>query len=82
MEAIAREIVDADEEVHDRIETLLLQSDNERITELLRKLMRMVAAKARRLSSEAGMEQDGADGQDGQSIGGQIKEGVTLLTYF
>ena len=80
MEAIAREIVDADEEVHDRIETLLLQSDNGRITELLRKLMRMVAAKARRLSSEAGMEQNDAEGQDGQSIGGQMKEVMTLLT--
>ena len=73
MEAIAREVVDADEEVHDKIETLLLQSDNERITELLRKLMRMVAGKTRKLSSEAGMEQN-SDEQDGQSIGGQLRE--------
>ena len=58
MEAFAREVVDADEEVRAKIESLLLQSDNKKIVNMLQKLMRMIAGKVRKLSSETDAEME------------------------
>ena len=56
VEALAGDVVDADAEVRSKIGSLLMQSDNEKIITLVKKLIRMVSSKVKALSATSGSE--------------------------